>query len=283
MKIKKSTFRPALFSLALLFLTNCDGALYHPDHLLHVDIKKLTHKPEELIISDSTTNQKLAAWYLKSPQESKGIVIVFHGNAQNLSSHFYSMYWIVDEGYDLFIFDYPGYGASPGVPTPQNTIEAGHLAVNYVRKKWPNKPYIIVGQSLGGAIATRTIADMKDRSGLCAMVIDSSFLSYKKIGRDVLSRSVITWPFQWASYIAMSDKYAPKDDIKKISPIPLLVIHRRNDPVIPIEFGEEIFEKANRPKDWMSLPGGGHVNAFTDKDQKENQKKLLEFLKVCNR
>ena len=191
------------------------------------------------------------------------------------------MYWVLDEGYDLFIFDYPGYGASLGSPNPQNTVEAGTIAIEYVQKKWPNKPYIIVGQSLGGAIALRTVADLSDRHGLCAMVIDSSFLSYKKIGRDVLSRNPLTWPFQWMSYALLSDKYAPRDDIKKISPIPLLVIHRRNDPVIPIEFGEEIYQSANSPKEWMALSGEGHVNSFTSSDRVKNHQKLLNFLQKC--
>jgi uncharacterized protein len=272
-----------LLIIFVITLTNCSGMLYHPTKFNYADIKSLSHKPEELIIYQNLEeNKRLTAWYFRASTDPKAIIILFHGNAQNLSSHFYSMYWAVDEGYDLFVFDYPGYGASLGKPSPQNTVESGTIAIEYVRKKWPNKPYIIVGQSLGGAIATRTVADLSDRHGLCAMVIDSSFLSYKEIGRDVLSRNKITWPFQWLSYLLLSDKYAPKDDIKKISPIPLMVIHRSDDPVIPIKFGEEIYQAANEPKEFLALKGEGHVNAFTSNDKSANQQKLINFLQKCH-
>lgn len=272
-----------LLIIFVITLNNCSGVLYHPTNFNYAEIKSLPYKPEELVIyQDLEKNKRLTAWYFTTPKEPKAIIILFHGNAQNLSSHFYSMYWALDEGYDLFVFDYPGYGASLGKPSPQNTVESGTIAIEYVRKKWPNKPYIIVGQSLGGAIAIRTVADLSDHNNLCAMVIDSSFLSYQKIGRDVLSRNMITWPFQWLSYLLLSDKYAPKDDIKKISPIPLLVIHRSDDPVIPFKFGEEIYQTANEPKEFLALNGDGHVNTFTSNDKTANQQKLLTFLQKCH-
>ncbi len=69
---------------------------------------------------------------------------------------------------------------------------------------------------------------------------------------------------------------------KSISPIPLLVIHRKSDPIVPIKFGEEIYQTANQPKEFLELSGEGHVDAFTSNDKLFNQKKLMNFLQKCH-
>jgi fermentation-respiration switch protein FrsA (DUF1100 family) len=60
------------------------------------------------------------------------------------------------------------------------------------------------------------------------------------------------------------------------------VIHRRDDPVIPIKFGEEIYQTANEPKEFLALNGTGHVNSFTSNDKDANQQKLMTFLQKCH-
>jgi fermentation-respiration switch protein FrsA (DUF1100 family) len=41
---------------------------------------------------------------------------------------------------------------------------------------------------------------------------------------------------------------------------PLLMIHGENDHIIPIELGQEVFNAANQPKQWLSVPTMNHIN-----------------------
>ena len=54
---------------------------------------------------------------LTSPKwkgQKKGLILQYHGNAENLTSHYLSLGWLAHEGFDVFIFDYRGYGRSSG-------------------------------------------------------------------------------------------------------------------------------------------------------------------------
>lgn len=260
------------------FLTACSSYLYYPTRIKYINPEKIPHKPQEVTFYENAeSKEKLTAWQFKTPQKSKGVFVVFHGNAQNVSTHFVTMYWALDKGYDVFIFDYPGYGGSHGDPTPQNTVESGTRAIQYVQKNY-NVPIIIVGQSLGGAIALRTVADLEDRKNICAFVADSTFTSYKRVGRKALSNFWLTWPLQWLPYLVLSNEWAPKGHVDKISPIPLLVIHRMKDPIIPFELSEDVYSEAKDPRQKWDIPGEGHVNTFTGVDRVENQKHFLDYI-----
>src|SRR5690606_22141072 len=105
---------------------------------------------------------QLFGWYFKNRKgvSPKATVVFFHGNAENLSSHYLSLAWLVDYPYDFFIFDYQGYGRSHGDPSPQKTVEDGIAALELMNERAPGRPLIVFGQSLGGAIALRTVVEV---------------------------------------------------------------------------------------------------------------------------
>lgn len=253
---------------------SCSSLLYYPSKNLFVDPQSLHLEPEEIWI-ESTNNAKLFAWYFHTRKEkAKAIIVYFHGNAENISSHYLNLVWTLEKGYDLFTFDYRGYGRSSDTQaTPENTLEDGIRAVRWVHKKNPDLPIILIGQSLGGAIALRTAIELKNEIPFQLIIADSTFISYKKAGQYVLSKTWITWPFQWLSYLVLSDEYAPRERISEISPIPLLIIHGTNDQVISFELGEEIFLKASEPKEFWRIKNGSHIDVFS---RIEYQKKIME-------
>jgi uncharacterized protein len=264
--------RIAILGLVLLFFSSCSGLLYYPTRSLHYDPAKLQLKPEEVFLP-SKNGAKIFGWYFSAAKKpAKGVIVLFHGNAENLSSHYLSAVWLLNHGYDLFAFSYQGYGRSEGKPTPKHTVEDGVAALNWVAQK--KLPVIVLAQSLGGAIALRSIVELKDRSFIKYIAVDSTFPSYRSMGRQVLTRSLITWPFQWLGWLVMSDEYAPLGRIGEIAPIPLLVIHGENDNVVEIEMGERVFEEAKEPKEFLRIPHGGHTDIFTVQPEKFKQKFL---------
>ena len=271
----------AYFILLTFLLTGCSSLLYYPTYVKHVDEAKLPIKPQELEWAmPGYKNSKITAWYFDADpkKEPKAVVLLFHGNGQNLSSQFYSLYWILQHNYDYIVFDYPGYGRSHGEPSPQNTVDSGVSAVAKLKELMPKTPWVILGQSLGGAIALRTAHEAASIDKPCLVVVESTFHSYKKVVSSVLRQNWFTWPFQPLAYLLFSDNYAPKNQIAKISPTPLIVIHGDKDVVVDISLGQKVFDLANEPKEFWLVEGGAHTVAFTGRDKLLYQNKLLASL-----
>jgi uncharacterized protein len=205
------------------------------------------------------------------------VFVLYHGNAENISSHYITMLWVLQKGWDLFVFDYRGYGRSEGEPSPENTVRDGEAALRWVKEKYSDTPIVVVGQSLGGAIALRNAIDLKAEVPIRALVIEGSFSSYRSIGQNVMTRSWVLWPFQWLAHLALSDRYAPDGEIGKIAPIPMLILHSEGDATVPFKFGEQIFWQAGEPRELWKVPGNGHTDAFMQHGAVYREK-LLDWL-----
>lgn len=267
------------FLLGFLWLSGCSSLLYYPTSYLYVDLNALKIKPEEVMFT-TPDGTKHAGWYFRSNPKKlgKAQLVFFHGNGQNLSAHFIALYWILDHGYDFFIFDYPGYGGSQGEPTPKNTVTAGVAALRWAKAKNPTQPLVVFGQSLGGAVALSSILQVKDEISPCLIVAESSFTSYQRAGKDVLSNQWWTWLFQPLAFLVLSDSQAPRGKLKDLSPIPLLVIHGDKDPVVAYKRGEELFKEAGEPKEFWQVPGGQHIDTFGDEQGVRFKPKFLAQL-----
>jgi fermentation-respiration switch protein FrsA (DUF1100 family) len=248
--------------LTVLLLEGCTGLFYFPDRTLLHDPKTLGLTPQEIFFP-SADGTKLFAWHLRHKKgKAKGLILQYHGNAENLSSHYLNLVWLLDEGYDLLVFDYRGYGRSEGDPSQDGTVMDGEAALRLAHKTAGNLPLIVYGQSLGGAIALRNVIDLKKEIPIRAVVIESSFASYQRVAQKVLKRGILTWPFQWLPYLVISNSRAPGDDVKYISPIPLLVIHGTEDKVVDYSLGEMLYESAREPKEFWSVEGAGHLDLY---------------------
>lgn len=239
--------------------------MYYPTRTLYYPPEKFG-VPAQEVHFQSKAGPKLFGWFFESKKKpAKATVVFYHGNGENMSSHYISALWLIEKGYNLFVFDYQGYGRSEGDPYPEGTVKDGEAALEWVHQKSP-LPMIVLAQSLGGAIALRNVIDQKEKYPIKLLAVDSTFASYKKVGRYILKRSWITWPFQWLAWIVLSDSYAPDGEISKISPIPLLVIHGDKDGLVDYELGQEVFAQAKEPKEFWQVPGGLHTDVFMRQD-----------------
>ena len=265
--------------MCLPFLVGCSSFFYYPtkNHIF-LDPKKIGYEPEDVYFTD-VGNRKLHGWWFPSAKKpAKATVVFFHGNAENLSSHFLQLAWLTDSGYNLFIYDFPGYGYSEGKPNPQSCVESGYAAVDWVvNRTSKNEPLVIYGQSLGGIIALRTALDKKSNLNLKLVVADSTFSSFQTIAKGKLSQSWLTWLLQPLSYILLSDNWAPKN-LKDLSPIPTLVIHGQLDRGVEPEHGEKIFAELSEPKTIWRIPDGTHIDVYWRHNRKYRTQ-FLDYLK----
>jgi fermentation-respiration switch protein FrsA (DUF1100 family) len=193
-----------------------------------------------------------------------------------MTAHYLFVYWLALEGYDVFAFDYRGYGASGGRKSIGGSVADGVAALEFARAKAPGLPLIVIGQSLGGAIA---VASLRRDGGadVRALVLDSTFSSYCGIAQEKLAAHWPTWAVQWLPYLLISDRFAPEKFIPLRKPVPLLMLHCPHDPIVPYDQGRRLYGFAPEPKEFWDVPGEGHTDAFGPLG-KEFRPRLLKFL-----
>ena len=274
-------FRVLLF-LFLLQLTACSNLLFYPTKDWPVDPSSQGYEYRHLKIS-MADGIHLSAWLMPyQPSEKarsrKGSVIYFHGNAQNISNHAPQVLWLLDEGYDVLLVDYRGYGHSEGDVDLHKSIDDITEAIRYFFNLYPKEvKRVLFGQSLGAAMSGYVLATQVDlREGFDAVILDSGFAQYRRITRDILSRHWLTWAFQYPASWVMTPQYDLLDVVQNIAPTPLLIVHGTQDTLVPYAHGKDLFDKAQRPKSLLSFEGR-HIEAFY---HPENRQALLNFLQT---
>ncbi len=265
-----------LLLLSSLFMSGCSHLLYYPQKQQFYHPSQVQLDFEDISFTDAAGRQLSGWWFPARTQVTKGTFVFFHGNAENMSTHFLALKWLPEQGYNYFIFDYPGYGRSTGEPTPKSTVESGHAAIRWIHKNKDPRPLIIYGNSLGGIISMRSLIDLKKEIPIRAMIADDTFSSYQRVARIKLSKNFVTWIFQPLAYLVLSDSYAPKK-VSDISPIPLLIIHGDKDITVEPENGEILFKEAAEPKEYWVKKDGVHGDTFWRHDF-IYRTKVLEWL-----
>jgi fermentation-respiration switch protein FrsA (DUF1100 family) len=260
------TLLVVLFSLT----TGCTSLFFQPQkELVDNPIAKL-FLPEDVFFK-TPDGLMLHGWFFKA-RDNRGSILVLHGNAENLSTHINSVLWLVREGFNVFIFDYRGYGKSEGKPTVQGIhVDAEAALETLLTLPGVNKEKIaVLGQSIGGAVAVYLIANSPYKQHVKALIVESAFSSYRLIAREKVSLCCITWPFQYPLSFLFSDYYSPVKWIKNVSPVPVLIIHGEADPVVPMHHGRILYDAALQPKEFWETAEPGHIRSFADAMVRKN-------------
>jgi fermentation-respiration switch protein FrsA (DUF1100 family) len=257
-------------------VSGCTTLFFQPqkNHVLSPERFELEYEDVNFKSADGVM---LHGWFLPAQGKAKGTVLFLHGNAENISTHILSVYWLPGRGYNVFMFDYRGYGRSQGQADVAGALADAEAALRTLTARPDIDPdrIVVLGQSLGGALAISAVAQSQLRGQIKAVIADSAFSSYNTITREKMAGFWPTWPLQWLPWLTIDDTFSPVNAIAKISPIPLLIIHSEQDGIIPVHHANHLFNAAQNPKElWISSPGG-HIEALT---YEGNRVKLLQYL-----
>jgi len=224
---------------------------------------------------------RLHGWYL--PAVGAGgpgggaTILHLHGNAENMSTHIGAVHWLPPQGFDVFLFDYRGFGHSSGEPDISGALEDARAALEVAASLSHADPLIVFGQSLGGALAAQAIVDSPVRAQVAGLIMDSAFSDYRGIVRDKLAEFWLTWPLQVPISWLFHNDYSPLQVIDRISPIPLLIVHAEFDPIVPVRHARQLFERAREPKTLWILPQDEHTALTAVEDARL---RLLRYLRT---
>jgi abhydrolase domain-containing protein 17 len=251
--IGKFSWKRLMWSLVLIPLCVYLGlgiiAYFLADKLIFQPQPAFFDEKDSTLKLAAPNGEKISAKFFANPNAE--LTILFsHGNAEDIfgSTRFFEK--LRDAGFNVFAYDYRGYGTSEGVPSEQNSYEDAETAYNYLVDELKIAPEKIIlhGRSLGAAAAI----DLASRKPCGALVVESAFVSAFR----VLTRYPI-FPF---------DKFNNLKKIKKVR-CPVLFIHGKNDEIIPFRHGEMLFAAANEPKFSYWLEQAGHNNVFASEQE----------------
>lgn len=242
--------------------TACNGLFYYPtsEILAHPRDQGREFDAFSVAAGDGT---KLSGWALHHTGAARGVVLHFHGNAENMSTHMDFSDWLTEHGYDVLVFDYRGYGTSEGKPSRQGLLLDGiamaRYADDYARSR--NLGLFVLAQSLGGAVSIPALAEVKPER-LRGVVVEGSFASYRGIARDSLSRTWWGLALQWPLGFLVSDDASPVDRVGELT-VPLLFLHAKDDDVVPYPLGRLLAAAADPALcRFETLEDGGHLGAL---------------------
>jgi fermentation-respiration switch protein FrsA (DUF1100 family) len=238
--------------MAVLAVLLCleDRLLYHPARASRVwfePLPKLRVEESSLTASDGTI---ISAWFMAPPgwRPGAGAVLLSHATNGNVSTwQKLAARWQREARRSVLVYDYPGYGRSGGRPTEVGCYAAAEAAFTWLteRKKVPARQVILVGSSLGSAMATELAARHDNR----LLVLVGAFTSFP----DLAQEKVPCYPARWLVHNRL-DNLARIDRARG----PVFIAHGTNDHVVPFWMGERLFEKARGPKRFFRLAGHKH-------------------------
>ena len=267
-----------LLLLSMLVLPGCTHYIFYPmeEHVLEPDALGVSY---EDIYVETSDNIRLHGWKLFAKDQATGTLLFFHGNAENISTHFTNVYWLTEHGYDVYLFDYRGYGKSEGEAELGPIVDDMELLIGYVLEAIPVKERIVViGQSLGASLAIHAVAHTQYKERIAALVSVAAFSDYHDITQDVLAKSWIFWLFQWPLSKTVDNSYSPLKSIDNVAPIPTIILHSQQDEIIDYYHALKLYDSAQRPKQLVTL-GGGHNYALSTE---RNRQALLNTLQTVS-
>lgn len=249
------------FAFILVFIwLNQRQLMYHPDKH-RPSLRQYTVNDVQEISLTTDDGLKLFAWY-QPPSTKQLTVIFFHGNAGHLGGRMSLVNALIDRGYGALIMSYRGYAGNPGHPTEQGLYQDGRAAMRFLKQK--QACTIIFGESLGTGVASQMALEFKIKG----LVLQAPYTS-------MVDTAKYHYPY---IFLKPWDKYQTIKKVDKIS-VPLLVIHGKQDRVVPFIQGQRVFKHvASQDKRLFSPHDRGHNDLWDEKFFHE----LFTFLDKIN-
>jgi uncharacterized protein len=172
--------------------------------------------------------------------DSRPAVVVFHGNAGHAAHRAYYARGFAaatrDAPWQVYLFEYPGYGSRPGAPSESALTAAALAAVQSVRAASP-RPLYLVGESLGGGVACAVAAQHPEH--IHGLLLVTPFSSLQAVAQE-------HYP-AWLVGLLLRERY---DNVTALSRYrgPVAVLLAGRDEVVPATLGRALYDSYGGPK-----------------------------------
>ena len=184
----------------------------------------------------------MRAWWMPH-RRMRAAVVLLPGRATNISHELDTFEYLRTLDVSVLAVDYPGFGGSPGIATEDGCYAAASAAWEWiVRKGFAPESVILYGQSLGASVAVWLAARVPCRG----VVFHGGFSSIPDLA-----------PHYFPSWLVRGRCDTMLDAASSVAACrcPVVVVHARDDRLVPISLGRRVYQCAHEPKTMIELPG----------------------------
>lgn len=264
----------AVFQRSLLYVP------FRESRITAEDAGLLAARTMEVTVSTSD-GLVLHGWRVRPADERRRTILYCPGNAANRVRRVSSLEILSEQGSEVFLFDYRGYGDNEGSPTEEAIASDLRQIWNWLTKEQgiPPGEIVIYGQSLGGGVAIRLVSELAAEGVQPAgLVLVATFSSMVDAAKNRFGWLPVDW--------LLLDRYPSENRIQRIS-CPILHLHGDRDRIVPLPLGRKLFRNAparsasGEEKRFVELAGAGHNNILRVAREKY-RREILQFLpRVC--
>lgn len=228
--------------------------LYYPAALSGERSAPAAHglSPGEELWVEGKDGPDLHAWWIPSRAggASRGAVLYFHGNAGHLAGRAEIARRWAEQGLDVLLFDYRGYGRSGGSPSEAGLYRDARAAYRHLRRERGLSPERILlhGHSLGAAVAVE-LASERPAAGL---VVSAGFASVPS-----LASRLYGWLPDRAFRGWTRNRFDSESRIAGAG-LPVLIVAGGRDEIVAATEVRRLYEAAAGPKQWVEVAGARH-------------------------
>jgi fermentation-respiration switch protein FrsA (DUF1100 family) len=236
--------------------------IYFPEPLTNNDPGAWGAPSMRIVTYPTSDGLTLNSWYRPARDELPTIVF-FHGNAGHIGYRIPKIQGLLDAGYGMLLAGYRGYDGNTGEPTETGLYQDGRAALDFLQTQdIALERVILFGESLGTGVSVQLATEYPIK----ALILQSPFTSLVAVGKR-------HYPYLPVAQL-LQDRY---DSINKIIDIkaPLLILHGKRDEIVPFSQGQELFNAAHEPKQFIEYETVMH-NDFPDMTNT-----IIDFINTC--
>ena len=233
---------------------------------------------EDLIIRSG--DHDLGAWLLKPTGEPhRPLVLLAHGWGANYSLLLQLAEPLVSEGYEVLLFDVQGHGRNEPVPfvTIRHFRDDVLAVAEYANGRFPQRPILLVGHSLGGSACVLAAAEGARVDGVITIAspsdvvrVTAEFLSAQGMPGGILAKLFI--PFWWRRAGSRFGPLTPSKRIHEVR-IPVRIVQPENDNRVSGGHAEAFSSASGQ--DVTLVQGAGHNDVLGREETREVVRTLL--------
>jgi fermentation-respiration switch protein FrsA (DUF1100 family) len=207
----------------------------------------------EPVVLTSMDNRIYGFFVLGNPDSvinNEVTILYCHGRGENINRYWVRVEYLWEMGFNVFIFDYQGYGMSEGSPSGEALFSDGREALAYVQSHpaVDRTKIVYYGWSLGTFVVTYLAEEV---SHPACVVLEAAIASATVLLRD-------------SGLLNLTGSYvvdAEFDNEGRVADIgsPLLMMHGRADDYVVFDrHVPPVWDNAVEPKESLWVDGAGH-------------------------